>query len=85
MAPKFSTPRKVVNVTLTADVNGNRYGVSDADIRSAVADSLRRLARENGVTVDAIEVTVADGPRTVTMTEDEYNALRGDSASTATE
>jgi hypothetical protein len=80
MAPTFSTPRKVVTITASVNlVTTTGYGrvvVGDDDIRQVTTDALRRLARDNGVEVDTIDVTVADGPRTVTLTEAEYNALQ---------
>jgi hypothetical protein len=67
MAPKFSTPRKVITATATVDTSF----VSEWDVRRA----LEQTARDNGVTVSGLTVTIADGERTVTMTESEYDAL----------
>lgn len=72
MVPTFSNPTKVV--TVTASLPGDRR-VSDYDVRTA----LQRLAQDNGVEIRDLTVSVADGPRTVTLTEDEYNALTGQS------
>lgn len=79
MAPTFSNPTKVVRVVATVNSDATRYA-TDADVRRVTEDALRRAARDNGVTVEGIEVTVETGPRTVTLTEDEYNALRAGNA-----
>ena len=80
MAPTFSTARKIVTATVTVNTgnqnNQNRYGITDADIRRVTEEVLRNAARQNGVALDAVEVTVANGPRTVTLTEEEYTALQ---------
>jgi hypothetical protein len=74
MVPTFSNPTKTINVTGTVD---SGLYVTEGDVRAA----LERTARENGVTVRDLQVTIADGPRTVTLTEDEYNTLRQGGAS----
>jgi len=81
MAPTFSTARKIVTATVTVNT-GNQHNlyITDNDIRRVTEDVLRNAARQNGVALDAVEVTVADGPRTVTMTEDEFNALQAGGA-----
>lgn len=77
MAPTFSTPTKVVTITANVRTGNARYGaVTDADIRRETEAVLRELARQYDLTVDMFDVSVADGPRTVTMTEDEFNTLR---------
>jgi hypothetical protein len=81
MAPTFSNPTKIVTITATVDTSNvrNNWGgftVSDNDVSMAAETALRDAARSNGVTIDGLTVTVADGPRTVTLTEEEYNALR---------
>ena len=38
--------------------------------------ALRTAEYGSAELLDAVEVTVADGPRTVTMTEEEYTALQ---------
>lgn len=86
MVPTFSTPSKVVTITATVDTSNvrNAWGngnVGNADVRQAAETALRSAARDNGVTIQAIEVNVTDGARTVTLTEDEYNALRQGGAS----
>ena len=74
---EFSTPRKVVTVTFTVDAE------SEAGVQVTawhVADGLRHAARvvSGMITVDDIVVqSMVDGPRFVTMGEDEYNALAG--------
>jgi hypothetical protein len=77
MAPTFSNPSKIVTVTGTVDVSGadGAFDVTDADVRRVTEDTLRQAARANRVAITSLEVTVANGPRTVTMTEDEFNAL----------
>jgi ABC-type nitrate/sulfonate/bicarbonate transport system substrate-binding protein len=77
MAPTFSTARKIVTATVTVNTgNQNNPYITDNDIRRVTEDVLRNAARQNGVTLDAVEVTVANGPRTVTLTEEEYTALQ---------
>ena len=82
---QFSSPTKIVTVTASVDTSKVRtwaagYQVTEGDIRDAVDTALRGAARSNGATVESLEVTVTNGPRTVTLTEDEYNALTGGSA-----
>jgi hypothetical protein len=79
MAPTFSNPSKIVTATATVD--------SDQFVTEwAVKDALTRTARNEGVTVRDLTVSIADGPRTVTMTEDEYNTLvTGGTASESSE
>jgi len=81
MAPTFSSPTKIVTATVTVNT-GNQHNlyITDADIRRVTEDVLRNAARQSGVTVEAVEVGVSDGPRTVTMTEEEFNALRAGGA-----
>jgi hypothetical protein len=69
MAPTFSTPNKIVTVTGTVV---NRAYLTEGDVRAALAE----LGRDYGVTVDGLTVTVTDGPRTVTLTQEEYDTLR---------
>ena len=77
MAPTFSTARKIVTATVTVNTgNQNNQYITDADIRRVTEEVLRNAARQSGVAVDAVEVTVANGPRTVTLTEEEYTALQ---------
>jgi len=79
MAPTFSNPTKTVTITATVDTsNAGRWGgvVTDTDVKQAAEAALRDAARSNGVTIDGLTVTVEAGPRTVTLTEEEYNALR---------
>jgi hypothetical protein len=67
MAPKFSTPRKVITATATVDTSF----VSEWDVQRA----LEQTARDNGVALSGLTVSIADGERTVTLTETEYNTL----------
>lgn len=69
MVPTFSNPSKTI--TVTGVVDGQTF-LTEADVRHVLAS----VARDNGVAVRDLNVTIADGPRTVTLTEDEYNALR---------
>lgn len=71
MAPKFSTPRTVVNVTATIPAQANGWTITENDVKAA----LESAARQNGVTVDNLTVTLSQGPREVTLSEAEYNAL----------
>lgn len=65
---QYSNPTKVITVSGSVD--------SDLFVTEwAVRDALTRTARDNGVTVRDLTVAITDGPRTVTLTEDEYNAL----------
>jgi len=77
MAPTFSSPTKIVTASVTVNT-GNQHNlyITDADIRRVTEETLRNAARQNGVTLDAVEVGVSDGPRTVTLTEEEYTALQ---------
>ena len=77
MVPTFSNSTKIVTVTATlpAQTDGG-LNIRDTDIRVAFDEFVRSAQRDYGVAVSNVDVTVADGPRTVTLTEDEYNALR---------
>jgi uncharacterized protein YpuA (DUF1002 family) len=81
MAPTFSSPTKIVTAVVTVNT-GNQHNlyITDNDIRRVTEETLRNAARQNGVTLDAVEVGVSDGPRTVTMTEEEFNALQAGGA-----
>jgi len=74
MAPTFNTaPAKTV-VTVTGTVGNGAYGtITEGDVRLA----LEETARQNGVTVSDLTVSVErrEGERTVTLTEAEYQAL----------
>lgn len=69
MAPTFSTAGK--RVTVTGTVDGQAY-LTEGDVRAA----LEGVARQNGITVRDLAVSIAEGERTVTLTETEYNTLR---------
>lgn len=72
MAPTFSNPTTVATVTATLPSKVNGWTITENDVRTALA----QVARQNGVDVADITVTLSQGPRTVTMTEAEYDALR---------
>lgn len=76
MAPTFSNTSTKVTVTATLPAQANGQRITEQDVRWA----LEQVARENGVQVTDLSVTLEPGERTVTMTEAEYNALRGSQA-----
>ena len=73
MAPTINTTPGGFAIKVEGTVTGD-YGVDEASVRAA----LQRTARENGVTVEDLRVTVerVPGRRTYTLTEEEYEALR---------
>jgi hypothetical protein len=70
MSATFSSPSKVVTVTATIDTSD--HPVNEWQVR----DALTRLARDEGVVVQDLSVSIVDGERLVTITESEYVALR---------